>query len=111
MKIILLSSLLLLPGAAFAQPAKELQKPAISQVITAQIGSNEGETGPTLSGLLSEGYEIINVDAPVGEANARFILRKGNVIYSCLQRVYREGTGSGRNRGIPSICENLTPAT
>lgn len=104
MKIVLSIVFSLLAGAASAQTAIQANKAAPTIRAAAAV------EGVTLVELLAEGYDIIHVDAPVSESSARLILRKGDVIYSCLQRSNRDATGSGRSRGIPSVCEDLTAA-
>lgn len=67
--------------------------------------------GTGLRGLLRAGYEIIHIDAPAGESAARFILRKGEKIFSCEPLLFREGNASGGAgvRVIDQPCIDLTP--
>lgn len=109
MKILILLAAVFAASAAEAQPARELQ---IQRPIAPEIARQPAVTATSdfvLKELLRGGYDIIHIDAPVGKANARFILRKGDKIYSCDPVMFREGGAEESIRILPTPCLDLTP--
>lgn len=98
-------------GAAEAAqtPARDLQLTRQPAATLSRQAAAPATSGFVLKELLRDGYEIIHVDAPVGTANARFILRKGDKIYSCDPVMLREGGDAGAIRILPTPCLDLTP--
>lgn len=94
---------------ALAQSAGERR--VIEQLPNAVREALQSAEGAGLRDLLRTGHEIIHIDAPAGNGAARFILRKGEKIYSCEPLVFREGNASGAAgvRVIDQPCIDLTP--
>ncbi len=106
-----LSAAVLTAGASNATqtPVRDLQLKRQSAATLSLQDAAPAASGFVLKELLRDGYEIIHVDAPVGTANARFILRKSDTIYSCDPVMFREGGGEEAIRILPTPCLNLTP--
>lgn len=102
-----IESLMLLAALA-ADPAQAPARPLIDRPATQVVPALA--VGPkTLRGLLAEGYAIIHVEAPVGSYAARFILLKGDAVWSCEPTIYRSGAEPDAPRVISQPCLNLTP--
>ena len=106
-----LSAAVLSTGVSDASqaPSRDLQITRQSAATLSRQNAQAPTAGFVLKELLRDGYEIINVDAPVGTANARFILRKGEKIYSCDPVMLREGGDAGTIRVLRTPCLDLTP--
>lgn len=104
-------ALAVLAGAAEAAqtPARDLQLTRQPAATLSRQAVAPATSGFVLKELLRDGYEVIHVDAPVGTANARFVLRKGDKIYSCDPVMLREGGDAGSIRVLPTPCLDLTP--
>lgn len=98
-----------LAADAAADPARTPARPLIDRPAIQVIPALAAAAPRTLRGLLAEGYAIIHVEAPVGGYAARFILLKGDTVWSCEPVVYRSGNEPDAPRVISQPCLNLTP--
>lgn len=99
-------------GLAAAAPETETLKASPRKAIDSRALAAEVTLAgdQTLKSLLAAGFDIINVDAPVGTLSARFILRRSTLVYSCEPQFYRSGADPNDSLRIVSApCTNLTP--